>query len=319
MSDRTVVLVVPPISGGRLDDKEIIKWLSRGEETVSPREDSLLARVLFELGISRADRGLAALRYLGDMGQAAGEFICAADPIHFQTRMRDLVVQELPAAQVSVEEVTAIFDTLQGSLGSETGTRFEAHGRRGYVLHSSPFDTSDVSTREASGTVADRFMPSGSSAGDYHRLQSEIQMVLHDHPVNSRRDERGQPRISALWLWGGGSTPAKDSARLPTYSGSHGLLRGYWIHEGGHVANADKTTLADVFGSPSGAVADLTQAAEADLIAGLGEAKRLLARGSIRKLSVVSQDGFTIRLNRWNTWRFWNTGSKLMDSAHAGL
>ena len=29
-------------------------------------------------------------------------------------------------------------------------------------------------------------------------------MLLHDHPVNEAREQRGEPPINAVWLWGGG-------------------------------------------------------------------------------------------------------------------
>jgi hypothetical protein len=37
------------------------------------------------------------------------------------------------------------------------------------------------------------------------RLGAEIEMWLHDHPVNDARGLRGEPPVTALWLWGGGA------------------------------------------------------------------------------------------------------------------
>jgi hypothetical protein len=36
-------------------------------------------------------------------------------------------------------------------------------------------------------------------------LLTEIQMALHEHPVNEAREARGEPAVNSLWLWGGGA------------------------------------------------------------------------------------------------------------------
>jgi hypothetical protein len=316
MSDQPVVLVVPPVAGGRLDDIELQKWLSRGDESVAPREESLLASVLRELGLDCPGEGLAALRYLGDTGDRPAGFVCAADPVHFQTRMRDLLVQSIAEDQLAIPEVGSIVESLQDALGSDEGARFVAAGRHVYLFHPTPFATAGVSSRSASGTVADRFMPSGRSARDFHRLQSEIQMLLHDHAVNKRRDEKGQARISSLWLWGGGSMPETDRQRLPPYFGVHALLKGYWLHHG-ESALEWSSSLARLGAEQQGAVVDLTMAVGDELVARLHEARRLLYRGKLRRLSLVSQDGICIRLERRHRWRFWKTGSTLTEANDA--
>ncbi len=45
------------------------------------------------------------------------------------------------------------------------------------------------------------------------RWINEAQMVLHQHPVNLRRADHGEPAINCLWPWGGG--PLEPPAKLP--------------------------------------------------------------------------------------------------------
>lgn len=45
------------------------------------------------------------------------------------------------------------------------------------------------------------------------RWLNEAQMVLHQHPVNQRRADHGEPAINCVWPWGGG--PLEPPAALP--------------------------------------------------------------------------------------------------------
>jgi hypothetical protein len=48
-------------------------------------------------------------------------------------------------------------------------------------------------------------MPRGEHARHWRRWLSEMQMLLHEHPVNARRERAGRAPVNGLWLWGGGS------------------------------------------------------------------------------------------------------------------
>jgi hypothetical protein len=49
--------------------------------------------------------------------------------------------------------------------------------------------------------VFDR-LPRGPGSGAVRRLLNEIQMVLHDHPVNRARVSRGLAPVNSVWPWG---------------------------------------------------------------------------------------------------------------------
>jgi hypothetical protein len=44
------------------------------------------------------------------------------------------------------------------------------------------------------------------------RLGAEIEMWLHDHPINDARRRRGELPVTSLWLWGAGAVPASGDA-----------------------------------------------------------------------------------------------------------
>jgi hypothetical protein len=48
-------------------------------------------------------------------------------------------------------------------------------------------------------------LPAGSAAAELRRLGAEIELWLHEHPVNQARESRGSLNANALWIWGGGA------------------------------------------------------------------------------------------------------------------
>jgi hypothetical protein len=56
---------------------------------------------------------------------------------------------------------------------------------------------------------------------------NEIQMLLHDHPVNQAREARGERAINGLWCWGGGKLLATPiDQKFSNAIGRLALLRG---------------------------------------------------------------------------------------------
>ncbi|MBS0557011.1 MAG: phosphoglycerate mutase [Proteobacteria bacterium] len=52
-----------------------------------------------------------------------------------------------------------------------------------------------------------RHLPRGDNERQWRSLFNEAQVILHNHPVNARRVERGQIPANSLWFWGAGKLP----------------------------------------------------------------------------------------------------------------
>jgi hypothetical protein len=65
-----------------------------------------------------------------------------------------------------------------------------------------------------------QFMPTGADASIWHSYMNEVQMLLHEHPVNHERESMHQPVINSLWFSGGGVM----SQAQPWQSADHLLL-----------------------------------------------------------------------------------------------
>lgn len=87
------------------------------------------------------------------------------------------------------------------------------------------------------------------------RLGAEIEMWLHDHPVNDARGLRGEPPVTALWLWGGGAisdvgaTTDASAVSADIAFGRDAYLDGLWAARSEKVFTLPEQ-LADVFGYP---------------------------------------------------------------------
>ena len=54
------------------------------------------------------------------------------------------------------------------------------------------------------GRSLDAALPDGAGAARLRALMAEIEMWLHEHPINAARARRGEAPIGSFWLWGGG-------------------------------------------------------------------------------------------------------------------
>src|SRR5712691_10314336 len=75
-------------------------------------------------------------------------------------------------------------------------------------------------------------LPSGPDAMRFHAVMNEAQMLLHEHPVNAGREERGEPVLNSVWFWGGGVIDAAKSRPFSTVFGDDPLARGLALAAG---------------------------------------------------------------------------------------
>jgi hypothetical protein len=54
------------------------------------------------------------------------------------------------------------------------------------------------------GKIANPYIEQSRQNLPWYKLLNEIQMFMHQHPVNQQRIQRGLVAINSLWFWGGG-------------------------------------------------------------------------------------------------------------------
>jgi hypothetical protein len=229
-------------------------------------------------------------------------------------RLDHLCLYALTGAQWPGSDLRAIFDFLQKSLGDDTTFAFVRVGKYGYLRGDEAMATASVSAAVIDGQEPDEFMPSGEFAAGYHRLSGEMQMCLHDHEINLRREARGLMPVNSVWFWGGGKAPQKTVQKMPPLFGDDPLFNGYWESCTGVMEPwpGNFARCLDI------AVKDLvvvTPAADkhGDLLASyFEELRELLKIGRLNKLVLLFRDGLTAEVGRFDAFRLWRRISELL-------
>lgn len=310
MIDGEAALVMPPACRSRIGAMRQ-RWLSRGRVVEPPVQHAALRATLSAVGAPAAQGGLAALRLWGQTGARPTRWTAAADPVHYETRLRDLVLRSFLPGEVRDDELRALFADLQASLGGDGQLIFCSEGGNGYLQAEAAIPVADVPVAIAAGQTPDRFAPAGQAAAAYRTLQAEIEMVLHASPANQERVARALPAINALWLWGGGLAPQAQDCVLPDLVSDDPLFRGHWLRCGGTVAPWD----SDVAAWPGGSVVAVAPPAMNDTPGGiaacLDQLHAQLKHGDRQKLTVVFPEGPTVEIFRRDLLKVWRGVSSL--------
>jgi hypothetical protein len=98
----------------------------------------------------------------------------------------------------------ALFDAVQPLfIGAGFAVRWGAP-LRWYAAHESLERLSCASLDRVVGRNVDAWLGSDPAARRVRRLQSEVQMLLHTHPLNAEREARGLLAVNSFWLSGCG-------------------------------------------------------------------------------------------------------------------
>ncbi len=186
------------------------------------------------------DWPVAALTALLDGLPAESGNWLRADPVHLQLQRNRTLVLAAPALEITAAEAAALAETLNSHFSAD-GIRLNAiHPTRWYLAHP---ETADVIAPTLSA-VAGRPLPRIENTGRWHRWLTECQMLLHDHPVNLAREQRGAPSINSLLLWGGGSRPAVPGRHFTHVWTANRLAVALAIQSGAEYSEAPGTAAA---------------------------------------------------------------------------
>ncbi len=151
------------------------------------------------------------LRLLGENAVADasnGHWLCA-DPVHLRFHHERVILADAGAFELEDDEAAAIVAALNGEF-ADIGQFHTATARRWYLRLNAAVDhvaepISAVAGKRIAGEPLGAKQP-------LTRTINEIQMFLHNHPLNKRRESAGYPAVNSVWLWGGGTLPGVSAA-----------------------------------------------------------------------------------------------------------
>lgn len=181
----------------------------------------------FGLPASRLPQGN--LRRLGEPGLGepiAGLHYLCADPINLHFAREHLLLSALPEHELTLADANALAESLNtffAPLDSDIVGFEVATPERWYLKLASAPQTQFFALDDVIGRPVSHFMPEGADSRKWQRLSNEVQVLLHNHPINQVREAAGRRPVNSVWLWGDGDAlPAP--ARLPAQVLSNSLL-----------------------------------------------------------------------------------------------
>lgn len=174
-----------------------------------------------------------------------GYWLCAT-PVHLETRHHALVLGDPAALTLTAAESQALAATLAAHLHGDGIGLHAPQPARWYIHCRAAPDISTGDLDDVIGHDINRRLPQGRDALAWHRRLTELQMLLHTHPVNDAREAAGRPAVNSVWMWGGGLLPAPAHLPFTAVYSDDPVTRAIARHAGCRIAAAPARWMMDV-------------------------------------------------------------------------
>jgi hypothetical protein len=299
------------------------QWLNRARRrSFAPTGFEHAALSLFEVSTSGHDLPIAPFAYLSDIGRAPKGQCWCADLVHLRADTRGLILFEAATCRVSPKELHALFVLLRDFLADSEWCLEAGDGPRWYLRGPEGQDLQTTPLSGVRGRHVAEYLPRGRDAAEWLRRNNEMQMLLHGHPLNRERANRGLPILNSLWISGGGQLPAPARTPFTRIHGDRPLLCGLgrWSRCTTAALPPDATAL---LGALEPAERGLLLLDGLELPAAYGEVRQwcsaveeyeriwfapllqALSRGRLQRLTLMPLNGQLYRLARADLWRLW--------------
>lgn len=215
------------------------------------------------------------------------EYWIRADPVHLHIEGDQILLADSRVFRISAQEADQLTELLN--------RHFAANGQEIVFLPLRPDRWYTRAAKippakthllgEAANKSINQLLPFGENSNLWRGLFNEIQMLLHEHPLNQLREARGEPAINSIWFWGGGSMPESIASRYTHVWGNHVLASSLAAASGADYAELPENATACLQYTESG-----NQLAVLDAL--LGKAQYADAYGWRESLKNLEQNWF---------------------------
>jgi hypothetical protein len=233
-------------------------------------------------------------------GDAGDDLWLSADPAWVQPDMNGVrllacgqMQLDMDAAQAFAEVLRPVFD--------EAGMQLEISTPDRWHLRLPP-DTSlpdFAAPEQALGEDLAQHVPQGAQGRRWRVLLNDIQVLLHQHPLNAQRQAHGWAPINSLWLWGGGRLPTLSS-QLSGVVSDDLLLRALAARAG---VSLQARTPETVTAAPANWLVDLQDLPASAIATQWWPTLQSVLNQRAVRLHFASGERW--QRKPWHRWRFW--------------
>jgi hypothetical protein len=175
--------------------------------------DAMLQRAL---ALPRADTasGLPMAQAFADAADEGGRLLLF-EAIHLRADLQNATAVPIPGEPENLKDIDIIINDLKEEFKADFDVSAAAPGL--YLLRLKAFEPPTHYPHPLSvlGKSINPFIEQSRRVLPWYRLLNEIQMFMHQHPVNAQRLRQRRLAINSLWAWGAGAAAAP--ARRPAW------------------------------------------------------------------------------------------------------
>ncbi|WP_407351658.1 phosphoglycerate mutase [Luteimonas sp. R10] len=248
---------------------------------------------------------IAALSRQLDAGDAAGSAWLRADPAYVRPDINGArLLASGEALALGEADAAALLPALKPLFG-DAGFPIDAPVPARWYLRLPPQAGLPEFTAPSEALGADLFehLAEGAAGRRWRTLLNEAQILLHNHPWNARRVERGLAPVNSLWFWGAGVLPDHVRSDFAAVTGEEESLRALAAAAGLRVQPSEVR-----FAAPDvDTLVDLRPLRDLRLFAQdwLAPALQAMQAGRLASLRLDLEDGSAYHVARGQRWRLW--------------
>jgi hypothetical protein len=227
-------ILIPGLSWAHGDANELCRGLAlpsietllaKGHRAQSPAltpEHWLLERFGLQL---QHDRPSAPFSLLAEGGTPGEDTWIHADPVHLRIERNRLVLADRSLLHIGRDEADALAAGVNAHFG-ESMTIFPVQPGSWYARLPARPDIETTPLSSVRGRAIDEWLPRGPDAARWQSVVNELQMLLHEHPVNAAREARGELPVNSVWFSGAGRLPPLPEQAFQYVAADDPLARG---------------------------------------------------------------------------------------------